>query len=178
MKSFYKKSNRGPARNACRIATAGGFTLVEVIVACAIITSSIFAVMSAAEKGITVSQDALKQMQGSLLLEEGAEAVKSIRDASWTNISGLTLGSTYYLSYNNTTNLWSLSTTPTSTIDSTFTRTVTLAAVSRDTNDDIVSSGGTVDSRTKQITITLSWSDSPGVTITKTLSFYIADIFT
>lgn len=152
-----------------------GFALVELIVASAIISVTTFALISAGQKGIVLSERALRQTQASYLLEEGAEAVKSIRDASWATISGLTVGTTYYLSYNTSTNVWSLSTTA-DTIDSLFTRTVVLTAVSRDSNDDIASSG-TTDIRTKQVTVTVSWPSADGI-LSKTLSLYIADIFT
>ncbi len=151
-----------------------GFALVELIVASAIISVTTFALISAGQKGIVLSERALHQTQASYLLEEGAEAVKSIRDAAWSNISGLTVGTTYYLSYNTSTNVWSLSATP-NTIDSLFTRTVVLSAVTRDSNDDIASSG-TPDSYTKKVTVTVSWPSSEG-TVSKTLLLYITDIF-
>jgi len=153
-----------------------GFTLVEVIVACAIISVSTFALMSASANGIQLSSKALKQTQASLLLEEGAEAVKTIRDENWTTISSLTLDIDYYLTFNTGTNTWSLGTTPTSTIDSVFTRKVNFSAVNRDANDDIVTSGGTLDARTKKVTITVSWP-ATSTTYTKTLDFYLSDIF-
>jgi Tfp pilus assembly protein PilV len=153
-----------------------GFTLVEVMFACAIITISIFALMTAASKGIELSNLSLRQTQASMLLEEGAEAVKSIRDADWTSISGLTLDTNYYLSYNTTTNVWSLSQTA-DTIDSFFTRTVVVSSVNRDINDDITTNGGITDSNTKKVTITITWN-APSGEASKTLVFYIANIFT
>lgn len=134
--------------------------------------------MSAATKGIQLSNQALRQTQASFLLEEGAEAVKSIRDASWATISGLTLGTNYYMTFNTGTNTWSLGTTPLGTIDGLFTRTVVLSGVSRDSNDDIVTSGGTYDdARTKKVTVSVSWPLSDASTSSKDLSFYISDIF-
>ncbi len=159
--NFYKNSNKG-------------FSLVEVVVASAIISIITFSIVSAASKGLALSQRALHQTQASYILEEGAEAVKTIRDASWTNISALTIGTTYYLAYNNTTNTWSLSTSA-NTIDSFFTRKVQLSEVNRDANDDIASTG-TVDTRTKKVDVNVSWLSS-GTTVSKTLSFYITDIF-
>lgn len=152
-----------------------GFALVEVLVACAIISTSVFAIMSASAKGVELSSRALQYGQASYLLEEGAEAVKTMRDAAWSNISSLTVGTTYYLSYSTSTNLWSLSTTS-STIDA-FTRTVVFSAVSRDSNDDITTSGGTIDTRTKKVTVTVSWATASG-NLSKTLDFYLVDIFT
>ncbi len=173
--NFFKhhKVNNGFTRTHKYVS---GFTLVEVLVACSIITITTFSLLSGAAKGIELSTRGLRQMQASYLLEEGGEAVKTIRDAAWTNISGLTVGTTYYLSYNNGTNVWSLSTTS-NTIDSVFTRTVVLSAVNRDGSDDITASGGTTDTRTKKVVITVSWAAS-GTTVSKTLTLYIADIFT
>ncbi len=154
-----------------------GFTLVEILIGCAIMTTMIFALMASAQKGINLSDKALKQTQANMLLEEGAEAVRSIRDSAWSNISGLTLDTNYYLSYNTSTNVWSLSTTPSATIDSTFTRTVVVSQVLRDATTEDIASSGNVDSRTKKITITVSWPTAEGTTISKDLPFYIADIF-
>lgn len=102
--------------------------------------------------------------------------MKSIRDASWTNISGLTLDTNYYLTFNTGTNTWSLGTTPTATIDSIFTRAVVVSAVNRDANDDIAVSG-TVDTRTKKVTVTTSWALADATTSSKALAFYMSDIF-
>ena len=150
-----------------------GFVLVEVLIACAIISTITFAIFSGAQKGIGLSNLALHQIQASFLLEEGAESVRAIRDTSWATISNLTLGTTYYLSYDTNLNLWSLTTTP-NVVDS-FTRTVVLEAVNRDSTDDI-SVSGTNDPRTKKVTVTVSWLEG-GKSTSKILSFYLADIF-
>ncbi len=155
-----------------------GFSLIEVIIACSIISISIFALMSASTKGIQLSNQALRQTQSNLLLEEGAEAVKSIRDAAWSNISGLTLNTNYFLTFNTGTNTWSLGTIDTGTIDSLFSRTIVFSSVSRDASDDIVLSGGTYDDpRTIKVSVNVSWPAQDMTTSSKDLSFYISDIF-
>lgn len=148
-----------------------GFALVEVLVATAIITGSVIATINVAQKSIQISRLSLHQAQATLLLEEGAEAVRSIRDTSWTGISSLASGTSYYPTY---TGIWVLS--PTSSTIGSFTRTVTFTNVLRDSNGDIVSSGGTADTGTRQVTVSVSWSEL-GTTQTKSLSFYIANIF-
>jgi prepilin-type N-terminal cleavage/methylation domain-containing protein len=154
-----------------------GFALVELMVASAIITVMMFAITQAAQKGILLSERALHETQAGYLMEEGAEAVKTIRDTDvgastgWDTLSALTDNTTYYLSY---ISGWSLSTTP-NTIDS-FTRTVVFSPVYRDINDDITSSGGTLDTHIKNVTVTVSWPYA-GSTLSKTLSFYVVDIF-
>jgi len=150
-----------------------GFAMVEVIIACAIISVVTLGIMTSASKNITLSNLALKQTQASYLLEEGFEGVRVIRDTAWANISNLSLDTNYYLSFDEGTNLWSISVTP-NTIDS-FTRTVVFSAVNRDSNDDIAVSG-TNDIGTRMVTVTVSWLSS-GNTASKILSFYLTDIF-
>ncbi len=164
------------SKNFNKINITTGFTIIEILIACAIISASSFAIVSAVHKGIQVSNQALRQVQAGLILEEGAEAVKTIRDNSWATISSLSLNTTYYLSFNTSTNLWSLTTTAPSAIDGIFTRTVVFSEVLRDSNDDIASSG-TTDTRTKKVTVSVSFGLSSGTT-TKDIIFYIADIFT
>jgi Tfp pilus assembly protein PilV len=149
-----------------------GFMLVEVVVVTAIIIVSVLAAMSVTQKSVYVSRQALHISQASFLLEEGAEVVRILRDSNWTNISSLIVGTSYYPTYSSS---WSLSTTS-SNVGS-FTRTVTIASVSRDaTTGDIVSFGGVDDTGTKLITVNVSWLEG-GVTLNKSLSFYIMDIF-
>ena len=161
--TFYKQGNKG-------------FSLIEVLIACTILSLSVLSLISASTKGLQVSRQALRQTQVAYLLEEGGEAVKSIRNDAWSNISGLTNGTTYYISFNTGTNKWTTSTTP-NTIDSIFTRTVVISAVNRDSNDDIVTSGGTLDSLTKKVTVTVTYTLPDNISSSKTLSFYISDIF-
>lgn len=152
-----------------------GFTLVEVLIACTIISVSTFALMQASSTGIRLSNQALIKLQANLLIEEGVESVKSMRDDSWSNISNLTQNVLYYLSFNNNLKKWELSTTETS-IDNNFTRSIVVEDVYRDINDDIVNNGGIIDPRTRKITVKVSWPFS-GAQSSKELSFYIADIF-
>jgi Tfp pilus assembly protein PilV len=149
-----------------------GFFLIEVIVAATIITVVLIYVLGSIQKSVEVSQRALEKTQASYLLEEGAEAIKGIRDNAWSNVANLTVGATYYLSWNGSA--WTTTTTP-ETIN-TFTRSFTVSAVSRDaTTSDIVSSGGVSDIGTKLVTVKTSWTPPSG-TRSETLSFYISNI--
>ncbi|MCX6755747.1 MAG: type II secretion system protein [Candidatus Nomurabacteria bacterium] len=150
-----------------------GFSLIEVLIATSVLGVLAVILMSSTNKGIILSNQALDEVQASFLLEEGSEAVKSLRDTNWTNISGVTDNTNYYLAFNNTTNVWSLSATP-SKVDS-FTRVIVFSPVYRDSNDDIASSG-TLDAGTKKVTVTTSWT-SNGNTISKSVPFYISNIF-
>ena len=169
-KFFYNNKN---------ISRDDGFTLIEVLIACFIISVTTLALMSAASKGIELSSRALRQAQASMIAEEGVEAVKVIRDADWDTISSLSLNTNYYLSFNTGSNTWSLQTTPsanpTTPIDDRFTRTIVFSAVYRDSNDDIAASG-TLDSGTRRAVVNTSWQ-SQGETISKSITFYVSNIF-
>lgn len=147
--------------------------MVEVMIAASIIAASVVAAMAVAQKSVYVSRQAFHTTQAGFLLEEGAEAVRVVRDNGWNNISSLTAGTVYYPTFSG--GIWTLSTTASSI--GIFSRTVGVDAVNRDsTTKHIVTSGGTLDSGTKLVTVTVSWLEG-GATVSKTLQFYIIDIF-
>ncbi|MEK7227871.1 MAG: hypothetical protein AAB681_00765 [Patescibacteria group bacterium] len=153
--------------------TQSGFFLVEVVVATALVATIIIFMLGLVQDIVKVSQASLERTQASYLLEEGEEAVKTIRDDAWTNISSINNGVNQYLAWNGTK--WTFSSTD-SPIGQ-FSRVVVFDSVYRDANDDITTSGGTVDTRTRKITVTVSWNTTTG-TKTESLVFYIADIRT
>ena len=146
--------------------------IVEVLVAVSIITVSILAAMMVAQKSIYVSRQAFHTTQAAFLLEEGAEAVRILRDNAWNNISSLNPGTNYYPTFSGDT--WILSSTANTV--GIFTRTVTIANVNRDNTTKDISSAGTNDPGTKLMTVTVSWLEG-GTPVMKTLQFYIMDIF-
>ncbi len=171
MNIFYQQKNIGN-----KTLHKAGFSLVEVLIACAIISATTFALVSASTQGLQLSREALRQTQASLLLEEGAEAVKSIRDGAWADISAPTLDTDYYLVFDTNTSKWTLTTTDPGAMDAFFSRKVVISAVNRDANDDIATSG-TLDARTRKVTVNVTWVASNTEISSKDLSFYISDIF-
>jgi Tfp pilus assembly protein PilV len=162
MKNFIKKNK-----------IKKGFMMVEVIIATAIMLILVMATMSVVAKVISVSNRSLHFTQSAYLLDEGGEAIRIIRDNSWSNISSASTNTDYYLVFLD--NTWTLSTTPVQ-IDL-FTRTVNIFPVNRDTSlGYIVPSGGVLDVGTKLVKINVFWQES-GQTISKSLSFYVSDIF-
>lgn len=148
-----------------------GFFLIEVVVAASVIAVVLVLLMGSIQDSVEASQRSLERTQASYLLEEGAEAVKSIRDINWSTITGIANDTTYYLSWSVMT--WSLTTTP-QTIDR-FTRTIVFDEVYRDMSDGIVGTGGTLDTGTRKVTVSVDWSTPSGAK-SETLEFYIADI--
>jgi prepilin-type N-terminal cleavage/methylation domain-containing protein len=152
-----------------------GFTLIEILVACTIITTTLLFIMSAATKGIELSSRSLNYVKANYLLEEGAEAVKIVRDQGWSNISEKEIETNYFLTFDNTTNTWNLGTDQTLPLDSIFTRSVVFSNVYRNGDDDI-SESGTLDENIRKVTVLVSWPAKNEV-ISKEIIFYLANIF-
>ena len=146
--------------------------MLEIVIATAIIATSFLAVLSVAQKSILLSRQAMHESQAAFLLEEGAEAVQTMRDSAWTNISSLTLGTNYYPLFSG--GVWTLSTSPNQVGN--FTRKVVIASVYRNNTSADIASSGTLDSGTKKVTVTVSWPEG-SKTISKTLSFYLLNLF-
>ncbi|MFZ2150049.1 MAG: hypothetical protein WAV15_02740 [Minisyncoccia bacterium] len=173
MKIFSLKNNKNKVGTCLpKLHGERGFMLIEVLVAVSIITAAVLATMTVAQKSIYISRQALHATQAGFLLEEGAEVVRITRDNAWTNISLLTLDTDYYPIF--VGGAWTLSLTPNTVGE--FTRVIRFSAVTRDDTTKNISGTGTNDPQTKLVVVTVSWVEG-GVTITKILPFYIADIF-
>jgi Tfp pilus assembly protein PilV len=147
-----------------------GFFLLEVVIASAVIATTLILLLGSIQNSVEVSQRSLERTRASFLLEEGAEAVKSIRDANWTNLTAVTVGTPYYLLWSN--GAWTL-TQSVGDIDG-YTRTIVVEEAYRDGNNDIAASGA-VDANARKVTVSVSWTPPTGVQ-TETLQFYIFNI--
>jgi Tfp pilus assembly protein PilV len=155
-----------------KILSQKGFMMVEILIAVSVIAVSVLAVMGVAHNSIRVARQSSHATQAGFLLEEGAESVRILRDNAWTNISALTPSTNYYPTFSGGT--WTLSTTPNTV--GIFTRTVNISTVKRDNTTNDISSSGTDDPDTMLVVVTVSWLEG-GTTVTKTLSFYVMNIF-
>jgi Tfp pilus assembly protein PilV len=169
---FFTKEYRKISNGMKFFSKNKGFMTIEVLIAVSIITVSILASTTVAQKSVYVSRQALHFTQANFLLEEGGEVVRIVRDNAWNNISSLTAGTNYYPTFSG--GAWSLSATPNTV--GIFTRTVVFSAVNRDNGTKDISSSGSDDPKTKLVTVTVSWVEG-GTTVTKTLQFYVIDIF-
>lgn len=148
-----------------------GSMMVEVVIVVFIITVSVLSALAVTQKAIYLSRYSVHQAQAAFLLEEGAEATRILRDGGWSNISGFTISTSYYPVFAGGT--WTLSTTLTQV--GIFTRSVVFSTAYRDSSQNLVPSG-TSDSQTRLVTITVSWTEG-GQSVSKTLQFYLTDIF-
>jgi Tfp pilus assembly protein PilE len=153
--------------------TKKGFGLVEVVVGAAIVALVVFGIFSTYVFYLKIGMQNPMRVKASMLSEETAEVLKFVRDNSWSNISSLSLDSYYYLAFDGSS--WSLTSTPTSP-DPRFERRFSLSLVNRDSNGNIVSSGGTLDNGSRKALIEVSWFGREGTT-TKAMDIYLMNIF-
>lgn len=151
-----------------------GLSLVEVVIATSIIVAAFLSLVAVYNIYLSRTKINIQNLKAVYLAEEGIEAVKYLRDQSWsTNIVTLNTSTNYYFAFEN--GYWKATTTNTF-IDNTYERKFILQNVNRDVTDDIVSNGGTVDSGTRLLTVSVSWFYK-GATTTKSIATYVTDVF-
>ncbi|MEK7596656.1 MAG: type II secretion system protein [Patescibacteria group bacterium] len=149
-----------------------GSTLIEVVVVAAIlslVSLSFLGTFAALSSFHEKNQRAIK---GLLLAEEGLEAVRLIKSGNWNDLAIIPPGSTRYLILSPLS--WSITISP-EIIDGIFYRSIRVFKVMRDINDDIVSSGGTIDLDTLRFESSVSWSVR-NATATVSYEAYMTDI--
>ncbi len=152
-----------------------GFGLVETVVGAAILIVLMLGLAQVGQFAFRLVDESSLRIRAAFLVEEGIEVVRILRDTSFTsNIAPLALDTDHYLSFSGGTFL--LGTAPVAPVDGIFDRRVRFSAVNRDTADDIVASGGTLDPNTKRVTVTVSWQNR-GRTASTTISTYLTNLF-
>jgi type II secretory pathway pseudopilin PulG len=142
-----------------------GQSLIEIVIAVAIVVIGFFAVMGFLLFSSSASTKAKHNTEAVILAEQAMEAVRKLRDDSWSeNIRPLLNGTVYYPVISS--NHWVLSTTNPGATNG-YTTTVVFSAVNRDANDNIASSG-TVDNNSRKVVVTTSWNDSGSKSVTLT----------
>jgi prepilin-type N-terminal cleavage/methylation domain-containing protein len=149
-----------------------GFTLIEVIIASAIIVTGIVALSEGYTQYVKYALANEKNIQAAYLAEEALEVVTYFRDQQWSSVRTLSTTTPLYIAWNNTT--WQTTTTP-QYVDGIFLRSVSVTDVYRDANDHIAASGS-FDPNTKFITANVSYKQGEATT-TKTLSTYLTNIY-
>ncbi|MGH7141548.1 MAG: type IV pilus modification PilV family protein [Minisyncoccia bacterium] len=159
-----------------RLALKEGFSIIEAVVASAILAVGIAGIVGVFAAYERAAGDAVSSTQAMLLAEEGLEATLIERDSSWsTTLGSYSLGTPYFLVWNAGANTWNM-TTAGSEVDNTYYRTVTFSSVYRDANDEITTSGGTLDPKTLLATVVVAWLKN-GSTSTVSESEYVNDLF-
>lgn len=136
-----------------------GFGLLEIVIAIAIVTGSLFSLSEVNALAVRLMQRALMEQQAIFLAEEGIENARLQRDTSWAAL---------------------LASSGTETIGN-FTRAIALEDVyRRNADDDMVPANSsdpkTLDLNTKKVTAIVSWQTQKG-TASTTLSAYLTNLF-
>jgi hypothetical protein len=160
----------GPAFNGGSF-SKGAF-LIEALVGIAIIVSAVIAAFFYYGTALRVAEQSTDRVQAGIILSETAEAVRSMRDDSWGHVNSLSDGVDYHLIFLGGS--WQATTTP-QVIEDKFVRTFTTAPVSRDSNNDIVLSGGNIDPDIKEVIIDVRWNTFGNLSATGRL--YLANMF-
>ena len=156
-----------------KILRESGTGLIEIILALSIVLLGVFALLKTYNYYLRFALSHRHDAKVALLLEEGIEAIKILRDVSWSQkIATLSSGSVYSLEFVNST--WS-ATTSRKYVDGVFDRTLVLSDVYRDSSDDIAGSG-VLDSNTKKAVVLVAYNGIVGTT-TKSVSVYVTNLF-
>ena len=151
-----------------------GLTLVEVIIASAIILFFLLALFTVHNTYLKMAFSSTKMVKSAYLAEEAIEVVRFTRDSSWnTNIQTLDTGVDYSLVFES--GVW-VATTSNIFIDDIFERRVVFSEVYRNSSSEIVSSGGSIDPNTRMVTVTVAWKNGTATT-TKSISTYLTNLY-
>jgi prepilin-type N-terminal cleavage/methylation domain-containing protein len=150
----------------------GGFSLVEIVIVIAIISVALMSIISFFIFSRGVNFKMARNTEATSLAEEGMEAVRKLRDQSWSeNIADLVSGTTYYPVVSGSN--WTLNLNNPGLIKGLYTRTVKVENVVRAANSNI-STSGTADPDTKKLTVRVSWVET-GNTKEVVLTTYITN---
>lgn len=136
-----------------------GISIIEILVASAIITISVIGIVTTLQSFLIVSLGNSDKAQAVLMLEESLEVVQYIRDKGWeTNIEILDDETDYYINWNGSDYL--ITSTP-QIEKNKFSRKLVFEEVYRDVDDDIAESG-TLDAGTRKVLVTIDWTNAEG----------------
>lgn len=142
-----------------------GFSILEAIIAIALFMLVATSVVGIFVIGTQGSKQGVEYVVAAGYLQEATEAVRSIRNRDFAEITagtyGLDTASGYY-EFDGTSDV----------LDE-YTRTITVEDVERDGSNNIVASGGTDDPNTKQITVNITWDTLTGKSQNVDHVFYI-----
>ena len=139
-----------------------GQSLIELLVVIAVMAL----ILPAITAGFIVSREGRPQQKrrqlATAMVNESHAALKSIREQSWSNFD---TNGIYHTVNNGST--WSLA--PGSEIIDELTNRIIISDVHRDTNHNIIDSGGYIDPSTKKILISVTWDIPLTTTVESTI---------
>ncbi len=149
--------------------TKAGFGLIEIIVVTAVVTVALFGFLQTSILSVQLLRREKENLEAVMLAQEGIEAIRSVRDESWTNnIAPLSNGASYYPVVQNSK--WILATSSQGFINGKYTRYVVFEEVLRNAQDRIAPSG-TPDPDTKKVTARVGWDGKTTELVTYITNF-------
>lgn len=148
--------------------TKSGQSVIEVILAASIFMIITTGMIGLVVQGLRANRLGAEETIASFYTVEGMEAVRSIKNRSFSNlVSSTGIGLTQ------TGGIWAFGGT-TNTFDK-YTRTIGITEVFRDAAGNILSVGGTLDPNSKKVTVSTSWNFGPSRTNSVNLVSYFTD---
>lgn len=145
-----------------------GFSVVEILLGISILSVVLFFSVDAVHRFTQSGRVQMERVQALYKTQETLEAVRFIRDSNWATFAALSSDSTLYV-------YWEAggpTVTTTAQVVDGFTTAFQSAEVRRHaTTEDIVLSGGVIDTDTKFVTATTTWSSG-----SLSLSTYLTEI--
>lgn len=146
-----------------------GFSIIEVILAAALFVIFASGTISVVLFGFDMNRLGGEQTIASQYASEGLEAVRSIRNQMYANLTN----STGTGVSRNASNVWTFS--GINNIFDKYTRVINIGDVYRDGNGNITASGGTLDTDSKKITSTVTWNVSANRNNSVILTTYLTN---
>ena len=139
-----------------KIISSCGFGLIELVIVTAIISALLASFLQIGILSVKLLRTQKQDLEATFLAQQGIEAIRSLRDESWTtNIALLINGTSYYPSVENSK--WKLSTILPPLVNGLYTRQIIFDQVFRDALDRIAVSG-TADPNTRKVTAQVAWN--------------------
>src|SRR3989339_798667 len=149
--------------------TNSGFSIIEVMLAVSLFVIFVSGMATVALRGMDNNRTAQEQVIANQFASEGLEAVRSIRNQDYSYLvksagTGVVRSGGGVWAFSGANNVFEK-----------YTRVLSVAAVNRDGNGDVVASGGTADPDTKKITSTVTWAVGSARTNSVVLTTYLTD---
>lgn len=153
-----------------------GFTLIEILIAISALGIIVVSIAQMSQLFLHSARLSSSRVEAAFLLQEGAEALRHLRDTSWHDfIDTITTGTPNYILF--TSGTYETTTTEPMLLGGRFARSITLYDVFRDaTTQDIVETGGVLSTSTKRVEIIAAWRQGQ-TTTTETVELFLSDIF-
>jgi type II secretory pathway pseudopilin PulG len=137
-----------------------GISLIEILIVISIIALTLTSLLGLTALSLNAINSTKQTYEANNIAQELIEQARSFRDLTSWDTDGLgilTTSTDYYIQKSGSPEKWQF-VEGTKTIDG-FTKKIVLESVKRDGADNIIGIGGTLDSNTKKVTVTVLWQE-------------------